>query len=388
MTVCGSGWCSTAPIPTTGPVLGPGARLRECRDCRRLRALYPDRRSGPRLLLQRVEEAKAVKNRMHLDIEAADIEAEADRLVALGAARVSDRPCSEHGSSWILMADPEGNEFCVCDAGRPATDGAVGGDAAIALARRLLRSAAPAPIRRQGVRRQGDQRPARRGRRRAARRRGRDRVRIRAHLPHLPATVRRLLTVDPAVTGRRLAARRLEVCAIPVEFVGPTVKTFPWTTGRGTPCSARSRCAPSPTWGVPSASSTVCCAPVDSSTSSNTASHPNRPSPNGNTGSHHFNGGSAADATSTGRSTTFTAAGSRSPRCTLITSANRRPPATSTRRRPEGLSPPHGSAMATPTNLTRIGTGGQFAVMSSRFRSARRAGVRKLDQLAGGSSSG
>ncbi len=85
----------------------------------------------------------------------------------------------------------------------------------------------------------------------------------------------------------------------------PTVKTFPWTTGRGTPCSARSRCAPSPTWGVPSASSTVCCAPVDSSTSSNTASHPYRPSPNGNTGSHHFNGGSAADATSTGRSTAF-----------------------------------------------------------------------------------
>jgi predicted enzyme related to lactoylglutathione lyase len=85
--------------------------------------LYPDGRSGPRLLLQRVEEAKAVKNRMHLDIEAADIEAEADRLVALGAARVGDGPCSEHGSSWIVMADPEGNEFCVCDAGQPV-DGA------------------------------------------------------------------------------------------------------------------------------------------------------------------------------------------------------------------------------------------------------------------------
>jgi predicted enzyme related to lactoylglutathione lyase len=84
-------------------------------------ALFPNGRRGPKLLLQRVEEPKAVKNRMHLDIEVSDIEAEAQRLVALGAARVSEGPCSEHGSSWILMADPEGNEFCVCDAGQPAT---------------------------------------------------------------------------------------------------------------------------------------------------------------------------------------------------------------------------------------------------------------------------
>jgi predicted enzyme related to lactoylglutathione lyase len=88
-------------------------------------ALFPDGRRGPKLLLQRVEEAKVVKNRMHLDIEAADIEAEAGRLVALGASRVSDGPCSEHGSNWILMADPEGNEFCVCDAGQPTADSAV-----------------------------------------------------------------------------------------------------------------------------------------------------------------------------------------------------------------------------------------------------------------------
>jgi predicted enzyme related to lactoylglutathione lyase len=88
-------------------------------------ALFPDGRRGPKLLLQRVEEAKVVKNRMHLDIEAADIEAEAGRLVALGASRVSDGPCSEHGSNWIVMADPEGNEFCVCDAGQPTADSAV-----------------------------------------------------------------------------------------------------------------------------------------------------------------------------------------------------------------------------------------------------------------------
>jgi len=81
-------------------------------------ALFPDGRPGPKLLLQRVAEPKVVKNRMHFDIEVADIHAESDRLVALGATRVSEAPCSEHGSSWMLMTDPEGNEFCVCDGGQ------------------------------------------------------------------------------------------------------------------------------------------------------------------------------------------------------------------------------------------------------------------------------
>ena len=72
---------------------------------------------GPKLLLQGVPEDKAVKNRMHLDIDAEDIEAEAARLEALGATRVEDEPLHEHGTNWILMADPEGNEFCVCDGG-------------------------------------------------------------------------------------------------------------------------------------------------------------------------------------------------------------------------------------------------------------------------------
>ena len=81
-------------------------------------ALFPNGRPGPKLLLQRVAEPKAVKNRMHFDIEVADIAAEADRLVALGATRVSEAPRSEHGSTWLLMTDPEGNEFCVCDGGQ------------------------------------------------------------------------------------------------------------------------------------------------------------------------------------------------------------------------------------------------------------------------------
>ena len=71
-----------------------------------------------RVTLQGVPEAKEVKNRMHLDIDVVDIEAEASRLEALGARRVESEPMHEHGTNWILMADPEGNEFCVCDGGQ------------------------------------------------------------------------------------------------------------------------------------------------------------------------------------------------------------------------------------------------------------------------------
>ena len=79
--------------------------------------LPPDQQAGPQLLPQGVPEPKTGKNRMHLDIHTPDIEAEASRLVDLGATRVQAEPLSEHGSNWVLMHDPEGNEFCVCDTG-------------------------------------------------------------------------------------------------------------------------------------------------------------------------------------------------------------------------------------------------------------------------------
>ena len=77
----------------------------------------PPGSNAPKLLLQRVTEPKVAKNRMHLDIEIPDIETEAARLTALGARRVRDDVCAEHGTTWVLMEDPEGNEFCVCDGG-------------------------------------------------------------------------------------------------------------------------------------------------------------------------------------------------------------------------------------------------------------------------------
>ena len=79
--------------------------------------LVPKEPSAPQLLLQRVPEPKAAKNRMHLDIHVADIDAEATRLEGLGATRVSSSAFDEHGTQWHLMADPEGNELCVCNSG-------------------------------------------------------------------------------------------------------------------------------------------------------------------------------------------------------------------------------------------------------------------------------
>jgi predicted enzyme related to lactoylglutathione lyase len=74
--------------------------------------------NGPKLLLQRVGEPKPGKNRMHLDIDTPEVDSEVMRLEALGARRLED-PRSEHGTRWVVMADPEGNEFCVCDGGEP-----------------------------------------------------------------------------------------------------------------------------------------------------------------------------------------------------------------------------------------------------------------------------
>jgi predicted enzyme related to lactoylglutathione lyase len=79
--------------------------------------LLPDGREGPKLLLQGVPEAKTTKSRMHLDLHVLDVDAEVARLVALGARRLEDAPRNEHGHTWVLMADPEGNEFCIVHAG-------------------------------------------------------------------------------------------------------------------------------------------------------------------------------------------------------------------------------------------------------------------------------
>ena len=80
-------------------------------------ALGDDDPAGrPKLILQQVPEPPAgTKNRLHLDlIVGSHFEAEAQRLVGLGATRLTDGVIREAGTAWIVLADPEGNEFCVC----------------------------------------------------------------------------------------------------------------------------------------------------------------------------------------------------------------------------------------------------------------------------------
>ena len=66
---------------------------------------------GIRMLFIKVPEDKSAKNRMHVDFQAADREAEVERLVSLGATRHDTY--DEYGVNWTTLADPEGNEFCV-----------------------------------------------------------------------------------------------------------------------------------------------------------------------------------------------------------------------------------------------------------------------------------
>lgn len=75
--------------------------------------LVPKEGMASPLILQGVPEAKAGKNRMHLDIVADDIEAEIHRLEALGAHRIDEGVQSFEGTQWVRMSDPEQNEFCV-----------------------------------------------------------------------------------------------------------------------------------------------------------------------------------------------------------------------------------------------------------------------------------
>ena len=65
----------------------------------------------PGMVFLRVSDGKAVKNRLHLDFVPEDRDAEVDRLVAKGASRVDIGQTGEE--SWVVLADPEGNEFCV-----------------------------------------------------------------------------------------------------------------------------------------------------------------------------------------------------------------------------------------------------------------------------------
>lgn len=70
-------------------------------------------RGGPRVAFQRVEEPTPGKNRIHIDFEDANVEAAVDRLLFAGATKIADREIPGGGFSWVTMADPQGNLFCI-----------------------------------------------------------------------------------------------------------------------------------------------------------------------------------------------------------------------------------------------------------------------------------
>jgi catechol 2,3-dioxygenase-like lactoylglutathione lyase family enzyme len=67
---------------------------------------------GPILFFLKVPEGKTVKNRLHIDVSPTDRDrdAEVERLLALGARKID---VGQGDASWVVMADPEDNEFCV-----------------------------------------------------------------------------------------------------------------------------------------------------------------------------------------------------------------------------------------------------------------------------------
>jgi hypothetical protein len=77
--------------------------------------IAPTEGAHPTLLFGVVPEGKTVKNRLHLDFVPDDQAAEVDRLLAMGATRAD---VGQDDVPWVVLADPEGNEFCVLAARR------------------------------------------------------------------------------------------------------------------------------------------------------------------------------------------------------------------------------------------------------------------------------
>jgi len=94
-------WCEALGYDRPYPQSGPYVQL------------VALNRGGVELLLQQTTDAKTSKNRLHLDLRTPDLDAEVSRLTELGATVITDVPLIEHDWRWHVLADPDGNEFCV-----------------------------------------------------------------------------------------------------------------------------------------------------------------------------------------------------------------------------------------------------------------------------------
>ena len=71
---------------------------------------YPD------ILFLRTNDEKVIKNRLHLDLRPNNQEKEVNRVLSLGAKKIEIGQSSDSSTTWVVMADPEGNEFCILKA--------------------------------------------------------------------------------------------------------------------------------------------------------------------------------------------------------------------------------------------------------------------------------
>jgi catechol 2,3-dioxygenase-like lactoylglutathione lyase family enzyme len=102
---CAAFWCAALGTEVDG----------RWRDAHGVQYVQIRTREGPLLVFQPVPEERTGKNRLHLDLvpESGSQDAEVERLVRLGATRLADEP----EFPWVVLADPEGNEFCVLPPG-------------------------------------------------------------------------------------------------------------------------------------------------------------------------------------------------------------------------------------------------------------------------------
>lgn len=96
-------WCEVLGYRPEGPIVG------------QYLGLFPESGTGLQLLLQRVEDPKPVKNRLHLDLRTRELEPEVERIRAIGGVVMTEEPMAEFGFRWQILADPDGNEVCVVE---------------------------------------------------------------------------------------------------------------------------------------------------------------------------------------------------------------------------------------------------------------------------------
>ncbi|MGO8962025.1 MAG: VOC family protein [Streptosporangiaceae bacterium] len=94
-------WTAVLGYVAAGPAVGP------------YQSLVPADGDGIEVLLPQVGDAKQGKNRVHLDLRVPVLEAEVERVTDLGATLLTSEPICEDGWRWHVLADPDGNEFCV-----------------------------------------------------------------------------------------------------------------------------------------------------------------------------------------------------------------------------------------------------------------------------------